>query len=55
MSIYGAPCLAQCVDSSHTYFAERLHQNLKGGLGTHEDIVIRIVVSHCEVSDITIV
>ncbi|KAL5488534.1 hypothetical protein EMCRGX_G017486 [Ephydatia muelleri] len=40
--------IAQCVGSSHTYFAERLHQNLKGGLGTHEDIVIRIVVSHCE-------
>ena len=36
--------------SSHAYFAEKLHHNLKGGLGTSDDAVVRVVVSHSEVS-----
>ena len=38
------------MDSSHAYFAEKLHDNLKGGLGTSDDAVVRVVVSHSEVS-----
>ena len=38
------------MDSSHAYFAEKLHHNLKGGLGTSDDAVVRVVVSHSEVS-----
>ncbi|KAL5488535.1 hypothetical protein EMCRGX_G017489 [Ephydatia muelleri] len=41
--------IAQCVGSSHTYFAKRLHQKLKRGLVTHDEAVIRIIVrSHFE-------
>ena len=38
------------MDSSHAYFAEKLHHNLKGGLGTSDDAVVRVVISHSEVS-----
>ena len=38
------------MDSCHAYFAEKLHHHLKGGLGTSDDAVVRVVVSHSEVS-----
>ncbi|XP_062995597.1 annexin A4 [Elgaria multicarinata webbii] len=45
--------IVKCMRSKTGYFAERLYKSMKG-LGTDDDILIRVVVSRCEIDMIDI-
>jgi len=49
----GMIAVLHAVENKQKYFAERLHWSMKG-LGTHDDTLIRVIVSRCEIDMVQI-